>query len=80
MTATSLEAAIDNAAESAIIKQNENRLQPGLAALVTAISKGFETTWNQWKKDTKISGGNGIGVAAPGGIITSGSVISPTVS
>lgn len=81
MTANSLEAAIDNAADPSILKQNQNTLQPALRALLQAITKGFEITWNQWKSDTYIAGGSGAGTAAPpSGKITTGAVTSPTIS
>ena len=81
MTAVSLEAAIGAAADPAQLKQHQNSLQPALSALIKAVSKGFETTWNQWKTATKISGGNGSGMAAPpAGSITTGAVVSPQIS
>ncbi len=81
MTALSLEAAIGDAADPAKLKQNENHtLQPALSALIKAIAKGFETTWNQWQAKTKISGGSGSGTTAPpNGSITVGAVSSPQI-
>jgi hypothetical protein len=81
MSASSLEAAIDLSADPSVLKQNQNTLQPALRELIKAISKGFETTWNQWKSNTKISGGTGAGTASPpGGSITTGAVTSPDIS
>ncbi len=81
MTAGSLETAIDNAADPSELKQNQNTLQPALSALIQAVAKGFETTWNQWKSDTNISGGSGSGTASPpSGTITVGAVTSPEIS
>ena len=65
ITAASLEAAIGNAADPSKLKQNQGALQPGLSALISAVAKGFETTWSQWKIQTKISGGVGTGLASP---------------
>jgi hypothetical protein len=80
MTASSLETAIRNAADPEKLKQNQNRLQPALSALINAIAAGFETTWNQWKTATMISGGNGSGTATPSsGGISSGAVASPKI-
>ena len=80
MTAASLEAAIGNVADPSTLKQNQNTLQPALAALIQAVAKGFETTWNQWKSNTKISGGNGSGTASPpSGSIIAGTVASPQI-
>jgi len=81
MTASSLEAAIANAADPAKLKQHNHALQPALAALIKAVAAGFETTWTQWKTKTKISGGNGTGTAAPpSGAITTGAVAAPQIS
>ncbi|HEU4390613.1 MAG TPA: hypothetical protein VFV34_22610 [Blastocatellia bacterium] len=81
LTANSLEAAIGAAANPGKLRQNNNALQPGLAALIKAVAAGFATTWIQWKSKTKISGGNGSGTAAPPlGAITTGAVASPTIS
>jgi hypothetical protein len=81
LTAGSLEAAIAAAANPAKLKQNNNALQPPLAALIAAVAKGFATTWTQWKTNTKISGGNGSGSAAPpSGAITTGAVASPQIA
>ena len=81
LTAGSLEAAIASAANPAKLKQNNNALQPPLAALIGAVAKGFATTWTQWKTNTKISGGNGSGTAAPpSGTITTGAVASPQIA
>ncbi len=80
MTAASLEEAIGNSANPLILKQNQNTLQPALRDLIQAISKGFETTWKQWKSNTQISGGSGSGTAAPpSGSITIGVVTSPDI-
>jgi len=81
LTSGSLEAAIASAANPARLKQNNNALQPALAALIGAVAKGFATTWTQWKTNTKISGGSGGGTAGPpNGAITSGAVTSPQIS
>ena len=80
LTAGSLETAIASAANPARLKQNNNALQPALAALIGAVAKGFAATWTQWKSNTKISGGNGSGTAAPPvGAITTGAVTSPQI-
>ena len=79
MTAASLEASIGNAAAS-VLKQNNNTLQPALSALISAVAKGFETTWGQWKTQTKISGGTGTGVASPPAGTVVGAVTSPTIA
>ncbi len=80
MTAGSLNETIVNTADPSILKQNQNTLQPALSAFIMAVAKGFETTWNQWKKKTKISGGNGAGTAIPpNGVITIGAVTSPQI-
>jgi len=79
MTAASLEASIGNAASS-VLKQNNNTLQPALSALISAVAKGFETTWSQWKTQTKISGGNGTGIASPPAGSVVGAVTSPTIA
>ena len=80
MTAATLELSIGNAADPSKLKQNNNTLQPGLSALISAVAKGFETTWTQWKAQTKISGGTGTGIASPptGSVI--GAVASPTIA
>jgi hypothetical protein len=63
------------------LKQNANALQPALAALIRAVAAGFATTWNQWKANTRISGGTGAGTAAPpNGAVTTGAVTSPQIS
>ena len=81
MSAASLEAAIGAMAAPGQLKQNQNALQPALAALISAIAKGFVTTWTQWKSATKISGGNGSGTALPpSGAISPGAVASPQIS
>jgi hypothetical protein len=80
MTGAALQAAIGGAANPSQLKQNQNTLQPALAALIAAIGKGFETTWNQWKSDTKISGGTGTGTSSPPNGATVGAVASPTIS
>lgn len=81
LTASSLEGAIGAAADPGKLKQNNNTLQPALAALIRAVAAGFETTWNQWKSNTRISGGTGAGTAAPpNGAITTGAVTSPQIS
>lgn len=80
MTGASLQAAIGNAAKPSELKQNQNALQPALAALIAAIGKGFETTWTTWKANTKISGGNGSGTSAPITGATVGAVTNPTIS
>src|SRR5262245_39683494 len=78
MQAASLEAAIAASANPSKLKQNNNALQPALAALIKAVAEGFATTWTQWKTKTKISGGNGAGTAGPpNGAITTGAVASP---
>jgi hypothetical protein len=79
MTAASLEAAIGNAADPSKLKQNQNALQPALSELIKAIAKGFETTWNQWKSNTKISGGTGSGTASPPSGAVVGAVASPRI-
>jgi hypothetical protein len=79
MTAASLEAAIGSAADPSKLKQNHNTLQPGLSALISAVAKGFETTWSQWKTQTKISGGTGAGAASPPAGSVVGSVSSPSI-
>jgi hypothetical protein len=80
MTASSLETAIGEAADSEKLKQHQNRLQPALSALIKAIAAGFETTWKQWKTATMISGGNGSGTATPSsGAISGGTVASPKI-
>jgi hypothetical protein len=79
MTAQSLEAAIGAAADPSQLKQNQNSLQPALAAFIQAIAKGFETTWGQWKSATKISGGTGTGVASPPSGTVVGAVASPLI-
>jgi hypothetical protein len=79
MTAANLETGIGAAAVPAKLKQNQGVLQPALSALIKAIAKGFETTWNQWKSATNISGGNGTGTATPPGTVI-GAVASPQVS
>jgi hypothetical protein len=61
------------------VKQNQGQLQPGLKALVDAVAAGFETTWNQWKGATMISGGNGAGLSTPPAGIVTGAVSTPTV-
>jgi|SRR5271157_1854365 len=80
MTAASLEAGIGNAADPSKLKQNNNTLQPALSALISAVAKGFETTWSQWKTQTKISGGTGTGIASPPAGTVVGAVASPTIA
>lgn len=79
MMAQSLEAAIGAAADPSQLKQNQNSLQPALASLIKAISKGFETTWSQWKSATKIAGGTGTGVASPPSGTVVGAVAAPLI-
>lgn len=79
MTANSLKTAIGNAADPSQLKQNQNTLQPALSALIKAIAKGFETTWTNWKKNTKISGGSGLGTAIPPNGVVVGAVTSPRI-
>jgi hypothetical protein len=79
MTGASIASLIDSVAAGSI-KQNGGQLQPAMSALVQAVATGFETTWTQWKAATKISGGNGVGVAAPiTGTLISGAVANPKV-
>jgi hypothetical protein len=78
MTAASIGGLIDALAAGSV-KQNQGQLQPALKALVDAVAAGFETTWNQWKAATMISGGQGSGVAAPPAGIVTGAVTTPTV-
>ena len=80
MTSMSLEAAIGMAADPSKLKQNQGTLQPALSALVQAVSKGFETTWNHWKSRTEISGGTGTGTASPPNGAVVGAVTSPVIS
>jgi hypothetical protein len=81
MTANGLQTAIENAVDPTKLKKNQNTLQPALSDLIKAITKGFETTWNQWKSKTKISGGTGSGTAVQvSGSILSGAVVSPQIS
>lgn len=80
MSAVSLEVSIGNVADSSKLKQNQNMLQPALNALIKALSKGFETTWNNWKSKTKISGGTGMGIASPPNGVVVGSVTSPLIN
>lgn len=80
MTAGSLEAAIGDAADASKLKQNQGQLQPALSALIKAISAGFETTWNQWKSTTMITGGTGTGIASPPSGATAGTVTTPQIS
>jgi hypothetical protein len=79
MTAASLETAIGNAADPSKLKLNQGSLQPALAALISAVAGGFETTWNQWKAQTTISGGDGTGTASPPGGSVVGAVSSPSI-
>lgn len=77
MTVNSLYQTISDVAEP--LKQYQNKLQPALSALITAVVKGFVTTWNQWKSKTKISGGKGTGTASPPNGSVVGVVTSPKV-
>lgn len=81
MTAASLETAIGALADPTKLKRNEEQtLQPALAAFIQAIAQGFATTWQQWQAMTRISGGSGAGTAAPpSGSITVGAVSSPQI-
>jgi hypothetical protein len=78
MTGASLAALIDALAAGSV-KQNQGQLQPALKAFVQAVATGFETTWNQWKASTMISGGQGSGLATPPAGIVTGAVANPTV-
>jgi hypothetical protein len=78
MTGASIAALIDASAAGSV-KQNQGQLQPALKALVQAVATGFETTWNQWKTSTMISGGQGSGLAVPPAGIVTGAVTNPTV-
>jgi hypothetical protein len=80
MTGASLEAAIGNSADPSKLKQNNNTLEPGLSALISAVAKGFEATWTEWKTQTKISGGTGTGTASPPAGSVVGAVASPSIS
>lgn len=80
MMAMSLKTAIEGVANPAQLKQNQGALQPALSALIGAVAKGFETTWNSWKTKTKISGGTGTGTSSPPTGTVVGSVAAPTVS
>ena len=79
MAADGLYEAIANGADPSILKQNQNTLQPGLSSFIAAVAKGFETTWNQWKARTKISGGTGSGTTSPPNGAVVGTVASPSV-
>jgi len=79
MTALAMETAMGNAANSDILKRNQNTLQPALSALIKAVAKGFETTWKNWKKNTKISGGTGKGNASPPNGTVAGTVTMPEI-
>jgi hypothetical protein len=78
MTGASLASLMDAMAAGSV-KQNAGQVQPALKALVQAVADGFETTWNQWKASTMISGGNSSGLAAPPTGIVTGAVANPTV-
>ena len=80
MTASSIDSAIGAASDPAKLKRNQNALMPALQALITAISKGFETTWTQWKTLTSISGGTGSGLSSPPNGATVGAVVSPQIA
>jgi hypothetical protein len=78
MTGASLAALMDAMAAGSV-KQNQGQLQPALKSLVQAVADGFETTWNQWKASTMISGGQSSGLAAPPAGIVTGAVANPTI-
>jgi hypothetical protein len=79
MTADSLNEAIVNTVDPSILKKKQDKLQPALADFIEAVAKGFETTWNQWKSMTKISGGTGAGTASPPNGTVVGTVTSPQI-
>lgn len=80
ITAANLLVSIDNEVDPATLKQNQNQLQPALRDFIDAVVKGFETTWNQWKLRTKISGGTGTGTASPPNGAVVGTVSKPIVA